>query len=66
LIRYIVEKVIQNEYGQGTMTLMEEDRPKTFVSKEAACKWLIKNDEEFNRIPIIHLIDYYNIKPYVI
>jgi hypothetical protein len=45
---------------------MEEDRPKTFVSKEAACKWLIKNDEEFNRIPIIHLIDYYNIKPYVI
>lgn len=29
-------------------------------------KWLIENDENFNRIPMTHLIDYYNIKPYVV
>lgn len=45
---------------------MEDGKPKTFVSEDAARKWLIENDENFNRIPMTHLIDYYNIKPYVV
>lgn len=67
LIRYIIEKTIHEyEYGHGVMTLMEDGKPKTFVSEDTAMKWLIENDENFNRIPMTHLIDYYNIKPYVV
>lgn len=45
---------------------MENGRPKTFTSEDTARQWLIKNDKDFNRISVIHLLDYYKIKPYVV
>lgn len=59
MIRYIIEKSIDNDYAYGTMTLMDNDKPKTFSSETEAQKWLKDN------IPT-NLIGHYNIKPYVI
>lgn len=66
MIRYIIEKNINYTHGTGVVTLMDGENPKTFVSEKAALEWLMSNDEEFCTLPIIHLADYYTIKPYVI
>ena len=66
LVRYIIEKTIHGEYAQGVEILMDGDKPRTFSSEAEARRWLMDNDEDFNRIPITQLIDHYNIKPYVI
>ena len=66
MIRYIIERNILDEHGSGVVTLTENGRPRTFVSESDALQWLMENDEDFCNIPIIKLIDYYNIKPYVV
>ena len=67
MIKYIVEKNIEDSYAHGVKTLVNENgNIKTFISEEEAIQWLIHNDEEFCSIPVIKIRDYYNIKPYVI
>lgn len=66
MVRYIIEKIVRDDYCHGVATITENNgEPKTFVSYDAALKWLIDNDKEIWSIPIINIVDYYNIKPYV-
>lgn len=60
MIRYIIEKVICNDYAHGVMTLTENDKPKTFTSKELAAKYL----SDLN-IPKKDIAEFYNIKPFI-
>lgn len=66
MIRYVVEKNIIHEYATGVMTLMDGNNPKTFSSQQEAKQWLVNNDDDYCRIPIVELADYYSIKPYII
>lgn len=67
MIRYIIEKTVNNGYAYGVQVLTDEDgRPKTFTSEKEARQWLIDNNENYNNIPITQLIDHYAIKPYII
>lgn len=65
LIRYIIEKFINNEhgYGHGYSVLMDGNRPRTFISNKAAFNWLIENNPELKPK---HLNIYYNIKECII
>lgn len=68
LIRYIVEKYIDNGfgYGHGYAILMDGDKPRTFVNDRAAFNWLVENDPEFAILSVKYLSLYYNIKEHVI
>lgn len=61
MVRYIVEKIICDNYAHGYMTLMEDNKPKTFISKKAANDYLTSL-----KISAKEIAEVYNIKPYVI
>lgn len=67
MIRYVIEKQINNDYAHGVMILTEKNgSPKTFASKDKAFEWLVNNDEDIRDIPLIHIPYYYNIRPHII
>lgn len=66
MIRYIIEKTVNDAYVSGVVTVMDGDKPRTFTSPKEAINWLMDNDEEYRSLPIVHLVNHYNIKPYVI
>lgn len=67
MVRYIIEKIINNGYAHGVQVLIDENgEPKIFTSEDEARKWLVNNDEEYNNIPITQLINHYKIKPHII
>ena len=66
MIRYIVQKNINNDYCYGYVTLMEQNNPKTFISYKSAFDWLVKNDKDFVNLPLMEVARIYNIKPYIV
>lgn len=63
LIRYVIEKYINDTFCHGKVLLTNKDgRPVTFSTEESAKEWLIKN----MNISADKVADYYNIKPHVV
>jgi hypothetical protein len=59
MIRYIIEKTVNNGYAHGVQVLTDNSgNPRGFTSETEAKQWLIDNDKES--------IDCCTIKPYVI
>ena len=66
MLRYIIQKNVNNDYCHGYVTIMEHGKPKTFMSKQLAYDWLMKNDKDFATIPLKELAKFYVIKPYIV
>ena len=67
MIRYIIQKYINEDYCHGYITIMEtQDKPKTFISHESAFQWLIDNDKDFANLPLMEAAKIYDIKPHIV
>lgn len=66
MIRYIIEKFINYDYGHGYETISEKGRVKTFSSIKSAFEWLIYNDKDCATLSKEEIAKLYNIKPYIV